>query len=98
MATQPTNAGIDFQQRVSAWILINMVIEMDLALSLDAEKEAIIKKVELESDDEIDDLVVTLLDDRKMYFQMKRSVSLTQSENSDFYKALYQFIKSFSNR
>ncbi|AOY06235.1 hypothetical protein [Bacillus subtilis] len=97
MATQPTNAGIDFQQRVSAWILINMAIEMDLSLSLDAEKEAIIKKVELESDDEIDDLVVTLLDDRKMYFQMKRTVSLTQSENSDFYKALSQFIKSFSN-
>lgn len=97
MATQPTNAGIDFQQRVSAWILINMVIEMDLSLSLEAENEAIIKKVEFESDDEIDDLVVTLLDDRKMYFQMKRSVSLTQSENSDFYKALCQFIKSFSN-
>ncbi|MED0998365.1 hypothetical protein P4T34_23400 [Bacillus mobilis] len=97
MATQPTNAGIDFQQRVSAWVLINMIIEMDLAFSLNVEKEAFIKKVELESNAEIDDLVVTLTDNRKMYFQMKRSVSLTKSENSDFYKALYQFVKSFSN-
>ncbi|MGG3884045.1 hypothetical protein [Brevibacillus panacihumi] len=96
MATQPTNAGIDFQQRVSAWIIINMIIEMDLSFSLDVEKNTFIKKVEFESDDAIDDLVITLLDNRKMYFQMKRSVSLTQSETSDFYKALYQFVKAYS--
>lgn len=35
MGIQPTNAGIDFQQRVSGWLLFNMAADMDLANSID---------------------------------------------------------------
>lgn len=45
MGTQPTNAGIDFQQRVSAWMLINMVAEIDLANSIDVKDHTYIEKV-----------------------------------------------------
>ncbi|WP_313638318.1 hypothetical protein [Paenibacillus sp.] len=95
MATQPTNAGIDFQQRVSAWILINMFLEMDISVSFDFDKEIIVKNLAFESSDIIDDLVVTTTDNN-MFFQMKRSVSLTADDKSDFNKALYQFVKQYS--
>ena len=95
MGTQPTNAGIDFQQRVSAWILINMLTDMNLNLTIKLDKETYIKKVALESNEIIDDLVVITNENEKIYFQMKRTVSLTTGEKTDFYKAIYQFVKEY---
>ncbi|MEB8796656.1 hypothetical protein [Bacillus cereus] len=95
MGTQPTNAGIDFQQRVSGWILFNMVMDMDLANSIDIKENTYIEKVAFETRDIIDDLVVTTKDNKKLFFQMKRTASLTKSEDSDFYKAINQFVKQY---
>lgn len=95
MGTQPTNAGIDFQQRVSGWILFNMVSDMDLANSIDIKENTFIDKVAFETRDIIDDLVVTTKENEKLFFQMKRTVSLTKSEDSDFYKAINQFVRQY---
>lgn len=95
MGTQPTNAGIDFQQRVSGWILFNMVVDMDLANSIDIKENTYIEKVAFETRDIIDDLVVTTKDNEKLFFQMKRTASLTKSEDSDFYKAINQFVRQY---
>lgn len=95
MGTQPTNAGIDFQQRVSGWILFNMVVDMDLANSIDVKENTYIKKVAFETRDIIDDLVITTKDNEKLFFQMKRTTSLTKSEDSDFYKAINQFVRQY---
>ena len=96
MGTQPTNAGIDFQQRVSGWILYNMVTDMDLANSIDIKENTYIEKVAFETRDIIDDLVVTTIKDEILFFQMKRTVSLSQSEDSDFYKAVNQFVRQYA--
>lgn len=96
MATQPTNVGIDYQQRVSAWVTINMLIEMDLNISFKLGCETYIRKVEFESEDIIDDLVVTTTNNEKIFFQMKRTASLTIGEDTDFYKAIFQFVKDFA--
>ncbi|WP_121664451.1 hypothetical protein [Metabacillus litoralis] len=95
MGTQPTNAGIDFQQRVSGWILFNMVTDIDLANSIDIKENTYIEKVAFETRDIIDDLVVTTKDNEKLFFQMKRTVSLSKSEDSDFYKAINQFVRQY---
>ncbi|MBU5263555.1 hypothetical protein [Bacillus atrophaeus] len=95
MGTQPTNAGIDFQQRVSGWILFNMVVDMGLANSIDIKENTYIEKVAFETRDIIDDLVVTTKGNEKLFFQMKRTASLTKSEDSDFYKAINQFVRQY---
>jgi hypothetical protein len=95
MGTQPTNAGIDFQQRVSGWIIFNMVVDMDLANSIDVRENTYVEKVAFETRDIIDDLVVTTRANEKLFFQMKRTASLTKSEDSDFYKAINQFVKQY---
>lgn len=88
MGTQPTNAGIDFQQRVSGWILFNMVTDMDLANSIDVKENTYIEKVAFETRDIIDDLVVTTKDNEKLFFQMKRTVSLSKLKIVIFIKQL----------
>ena len=96
MGTQPTNAGIDFQQRVSAWALINMLAEIDLSNTMDIGDEIYIKKVAFESEDIIDDLVIHTKKNESIYLQMKRTASLTiQNEKSDFYKAINQFVQTY---
>lgn len=95
MGTQPTNAGIDFQQRVSGWILFNMLVDMDLSTSIDIKENTYIEKVAFETRDVIDDLVVTTKSKQKLFFQMKRTVSLTTGESSDFYKAINQFVRQY---
>ncbi|WP_273832344.1 hypothetical protein [Guptibacillus sedimenti] len=95
MGTQPTNAGIDFQQRVSGWILFNMVVEMDLSNSIDVKANTYIKQVAFETRDIIDDLVVTTKENEKLFLQMKRTASFTKSEDSDFYKAINQFVTQY---
>jgi len=95
MGTQPTNAGIDFQQRVSAWMLINMVAEIDLANSIDVKDHTYIEKVAFETQDIIDDLVITTKENEKLFFQMKRTVSFSKSEDSDFFKAINQFVRQY---
>lgn len=95
MSTQPTNAGIDFQQRISAWIMINMLFDIDLSNSFDIANNTLIEKIAFETNDVIDDLVVTTNTNQKLYYQMKRTVNLSDRNNSDFFKAINQFVKQY---
>ena len=92
MGLQATNAGIDFQQRVSAYMMILMEFDMDISLALQVNKSNTIKEINFEDCESIDDLVITLDSGKKIYFQMKRTISL--SDDTHFWKLrLKRFIK-----
>lgn len=95
MGIQPTNAGIDFQQRVSAWFMICMLFEIDIENILNLNIKKSIKDITFESKDKIDDLVIKSTDNKKIYMQMKRSISLSESESSEFYGVCQQFVKQY---
>lgn len=44
MGLQATNAGIDFQQRVSAYMMILMEFDMDISLALQLDRNDKIEK------------------------------------------------------
>ena len=77
MGLQATNAGIDFQQRVSAYMMILMEFDMDISLALQVNKSNTINEINFEDCESIDDLVITLDSGKKLYFQMKRTISLS---------------------
>ncbi len=95
MGIQPTNAGIDFQQRISAFMMILMEfdIEIDVVLNLDIKDK--IQKLNFEATDEIDDLVITTKTNRKIHMQMKRNISFSDDENSEFYGVCAQFVRQY---
>lgn len=95
MGIQPTNAGIDFQQRVSAWFMICMLFEIDIENVLNLNIKNSIKNITFESNDKIDDLVIKSSDNRKIYMQMKRSISLSEIESSEFYGVCQQFVEQY---
>ena len=74
MGLQATNAGIDFQQRVSAYMMILMEFDMDISLALQLDRNDKIEGLNFEACESIDDLIITLSSGKKVYFQMKRHI------------------------
>lgn len=95
MGIQPTNAGIDFQQRVSAWFMLNMLFDIKLNNSLSVMSNEKIIEIASEAKEEIDDLVIKTESGKKIYMQMKRSISLSTEASSEFYSVCSQFVKQY---
>lgn len=95
MGLQATNAGIDFQQRVSAYMMMLMEFDMDISLALQLNRYDKIEGLNFEACESIDDLVVTLVSGKKIYFQMKRTLSLSDNSDSEFYGVRVQFVKQY---
>ena len=98
MGLQATNAGINFQQRVSAYMMILMEFDMDISLVLQLNENNKIKSINFEACESIDDLVLELDSNKKIYFQTKRTISLSNNINSEFYSVCKQFVKQYLNR
>lgn len=95
MAIQPTNAGIDFQQRVSALMMILMEFEIDINAILSIDLRDQIQKLNFEAIEKIDDLVMTTVTNRKIYMQMKRNISFSEETTSEFYSVCAQFVRQY---
>ncbi|MDD3279563.1 MAG: hypothetical protein PHG16_11915 [Lachnospiraceae bacterium] len=95
MGLQATNAGIDFQQRVSAYMMMLMEFDMDISLALQLNRNDKIEELNFESSESIDDLVITLDSGKRIYFQAKRTISLSDSIDSEFYGVCTQFVKQY---
>lgn len=96
-AGMATNAGINYQQRVSASFLMLMTINSDISIFINHYlfKNKTIESLQLEGIDKIDDLIIILNDNQKLFFQIKRSINLSDSKSSDFYKTIEQFILQY---
>lgn len=94
MALQPTNAGINFQQRVAAQFLSLMLTNADLSSWL-PDGTGTLAALRFESADEIDDLVLENHLGDLYYVQAKRSLSLSVRADSPFCKAIAQFVRQF---
>jgi hypothetical protein len=95
MGLQATNAGIDFQQRVAAYMMMLMEFDMDISLALQLDRNDKIEGLNFEACESIDDLVITLDSGKKIYFQMKRTISLSDNVGSEFYGVCVQFVKQY---
>lgn len=95
MALQATNAGIDYQCRVSAWFLLNMLFENKLSNVIGTYPDCVLTKAQLEGSTEIDDLILSFENGYKFYYQIKRTINFSTLPNSEFYKVMSQFVKQF---
>ncbi|MEW6551199.1 MAG: hypothetical protein AB1389_03635 [Campylobacterota bacterium] len=100
-AGMATNAGINYQQRVSASFLTLMIIRQEISIFANYSifKDQKINSLQLEGIDKVDDLIIELDNKQKLFFQIKRKVNLSDSKQSDFYKTIDQFVhQSLNNR
>lgn len=91
-----TNAGIEYQQRVSAWFLIAMFSKTNaVAGSLGLSSDLAITSISYETAEYIDDLKLACSNGQSLYLQIKRRLSLSSSDQSDFYKTIDQFVRQY---
>ncbi|WP_416443422.1 hypothetical protein ACH3O9_00850 [Leeuwenhoekiella sp. A16] len=94
---QATNSGINYQQRISAWFLINQYSKFDISIYFDQlDERLVISKTHFETSQFIDDLNLTCENGKSIFLQIKRSISLSIRDTSDFYKTTRQFIEEFN--
>ncbi|MBE4115595.1 hypothetical protein HJ109_18940 [Vibrio parahaemolyticus] len=89
-----TNAGIDFQQRISALFLTHMFMDVVFIDDLGMDKNSKIVELKFESNNEIDDLVIKT-EQSTIFIQAKRSITCSESESSEFYKVIKQFVSQY---
>lgn len=95
MGTQPTNAGIDFQNRISALFVLSMKFDIKVNTFLSIPCQELLSNITFESSDSIDDLVLTTSNSKKIYLQMKRNINLSIDSSSEFYKVCKQFLNQY---
>jgi len=87
-----TNAGIDFQQRVSAWFLAAMFLKLDISDIAGFYIPATIREIAFETSTPIDDLKLSC-NELEIYLQIKRTIQLSTDSSTPFYKTIEQFFK-----
>lgn len=93
---QATNSGIDYQQRIAAWCLINQYTQFDIATYFDQiDEELIIEKTYFETGRAIDDINLLCENKKIVFLQVKRSITLSTRATSEFYKTIKQFVEEF---
>lgn len=90
-----TNAGIDYQQRVSAWFLAMVFTRTAISPLLGLPEGLDIESIAYESAACVDDLNVRCTNDFTLYLQIKRRVRLSALEQSDFWRSMDQFVRQF---
>ncbi len=88
-----TNAGVEFQQRVAAFFLTSMWLRFDVAEFVGPAGPLIIEEVAFETKDEIDDIRLTCRNGVRLFLQVKRKVSLSETVDSEFGGAISQFVR-----
>ena len=90
-----TNAGIDFQQRFGALIMVMMLTNLpDLGVLGLGWDDYTVQSLHFETDDAIDDLVL-ITDGPSIFIQAKRSLHLSSEPTSEFSSTLRQFVGQF---
>jgi len=97
MSGAGTNAGIEYQQRVSSLLLTYQYGELDISNLVGSNRAGHIVETRFETDSPIDDIAVLCGEGWGVELQVKRSLSLSQAPDSDFVKVLLQFVKRFAN-
>src|SRR5690348_11357514 len=89
-----TNAGVEFQQRVSAWFAVAMLKGLDIAYVFELDSSFVGESISWETSASIDDLLLRSTD-RSVLVQVKRSLELSAAATSEFRSVLTQFVSRF---
>jgi hypothetical protein len=89
-----TNTGIDYQQRLAAYFLIQMLLDLDSLSVIGLDGIFPITEVSFESSACIDDIVIKT-NNGTLYIQAKRNISMSDNADSEFQKTIKQFVGQY---
>ena len=87
-----TQSGINFQNRVAAWICVNILAERP-ALPIGPQSTATYAR--FETAEPVDDILVGSASGSHGFIQAKRTLALSGAEDSDLASAIDQFVRQY---
>lgn len=87
--------GMDFQHRVAAWATVHILAEKGAALPWSLPSDTTLEFIRCETEYPVDDLLFGTSAGGFVFAQVKRSLTLSNSSDSDLASALDQFIRQF---
>jgi hypothetical protein len=87
--------GMDFQHRVAAWVAAHILAEKDAAIPWDLPVDRTLEWLRCETEQPVDDLLVGTSADGLVFAQIKRTLQLSKTSNSELASALDQFVRQF---
>src|SRR6267142_6884544 len=88
-----TQAGTDYQNRVAAWIAVRILAEQDASPPWDLPSHVTLEFLRCETEQPVDDLLVGTSSNGHVFIQVKHTLSLETSEDSDLASSLDQFVR-----
>ena len=91
-----TAAGIEYQSRVGAYFCVQILAEKDIVpAAWDFETNETLEAIEGETNYQVDDLLLHTSVGRRVFINVKRRLTNSTSETSDFAKAINQLVRQF---
>ncbi|WP_242264154.1 ATP-binding protein [Bacillus cereus group sp. BfR-BA-01400] len=93
-----TNAGTNFQSRAAAWYAVHLLADTSVTPPLNLCTDTTIEKIYCETYDPVDDIKIGTSKKGDIYAQLKHSVTISESKNSDLASSIKQFVQQIKNR
>lgn len=90
-----THSGINYQDRVAAWLCVLILAEREAPSIWGWPSHSTIEFIRCETEQPVDDLMVGTSHQALAFINVKHSLSVSQSESSDFASVLLQFVRQF---
>jgi hypothetical protein len=90
-----TAGGMDYQQRVAAWVTVHILAEKDAAPPWDLSTGTTLEWLRCESDQPVDDLQVRTSAKGLIFAQIKRTLECSEDADSDLASAIDQFVRQY---
>ena len=90
-----TAGGMDFQHRVAAWVAVHILAEKDATPPWDLPTGTTLESLRCETEQPVDDLLVGTSTNGLVFAQIKRTLQLSESADSDLASALDQVVRQF---
>lgn len=88
--------GAEYQNRVAAWVTVRILAEQDSTPPWELPGGTTLEWIRCETEQPIDDMLVGTSVDGFVFAQIKRTLHLEKSSDSDLAKTLDQFVRQFT--
>lgn len=90
-----TQAGMDFQNRVAAWVAVRILAEQAASPPWDLPERVTLNFVRCETEQPVDDLLIGASEEGFVFVQVKHTLTLQTREDSAFASTIDQFVRQF---